>query len=49
MILGDDVVIGDAKVARIYKDIITSIGVQISMIKTITRNSKYFSSEFASK
>jgi len=49
IILGDDVVIADDEVAVIYKDIITSIGIEISYIKTVISNDNHLSTEFASK
>jgi len=49
IILGDDVVIANEKVAWAYKDIITRLGVDISISKTITPTGGNFRCEFASK
>jgi hypothetical protein len=50
MILGDDVVIFDEKVAMVYVDIITSLGVRISAAKTVRPTDPLIcGTEFASK
>jgi len=49
MVLGDDVIIADEKVAISYKDIMSQIGVNITRIKSVVSKPGYFSSEFASK
>lgn len=48
-ILGDDVVIADAVVALAYKDLMTSIGLQISIRKSVISNETHISTEFASR
>ena len=35
-LLGDDIVIGDPKVARVYRDVMNRLGVKISLAKTLT-------------
>ena len=35
-LLGDDIVIGDPEVARVYRDVMNRLGVQISLAKTLT-------------
>lgn len=35
-LLGDDIVIGDAEVARVYRDVMNRLGVKISLAKTLT-------------
>lgn len=49
IVLGDDVAIADAKVAAAYHDIIKSIGIDISLSKSVVPTEGYNSWEFASK
>lgn len=49
MILGDDVVIFNSAVGASYKDIITSLGVSISLTKRVSPKDALIRSEFASK
>lgn len=49
LILGDDIVIADDKVARAYHKLITRIGVRISIPKSIISSPNYRSLEFASR
>lgn len=37
-LLGDDIVIGDPEVARVYRDVMNRLGIQISLAKTLTAN-----------
>jgi hypothetical protein len=46
IILGDDVLIGDHKLAKLYKDVMTSLGVEISELKTHQSGKLY---EFAKR
>lgn len=49
IILGDDIVIANSKVAQSYLDLMTKIGVDISMQKRIIPKNGISSAEFASK
>jgi hypothetical protein len=49
LILGDDVVIANSKVAESYIKIIESIGISISIPKSVVRNDTHFGVEFASR
>lgn len=49
LVLGDDIVIADKDVAKSYLSLIESIGVSISMGKSVVRNDTHFSLEFASQ
>jgi hypothetical protein len=49
MVLGDDVVIANQDVAHRYQLLITSIGINISRVKSVVSQPGYSSREFASK
>nr|QQM16244.1 putative replicase [Kensystermes virus] len=49
LVLGDDVVIANHNVAREYHNLITRLGVRISIPKSVIRSPEYKSLEFASK
>jgi len=49
LVLGDDVVIANEKVAQSYIKIIEDIGVSISLQKSVISNDNFFGVEFASR
>ncbi|GER47698.1 RNA-dependent RNA polymerase-like protein [Striga asiatica] len=44
--VGDDIVIGDPEVARVYRDVMNRLGVQISLAKTLTFGGLEFAKKF---